>query len=75
MNWVALSASKFEHGTSLPRWPQGVEQHPWDPMVEIPTPPEMGCGRLRYVWLCCSCVEHREGSHPMCEDAWSCTST
>jgi hypothetical protein len=58
---------------SLPGWPQGVVQHPWDPMVEIPTPPERGCGRLSYVWLCCSCVEHREDSHPMCGDAWNCT--
>jgi hypothetical protein len=48
-------------------------QHPWDPMVEIPTPPERGCGWLSYVWICCSCAEHREDSHPMCRDAWNCT--
>jgi hypothetical protein len=35
-------------------------------MVEISTLPERGCGWLSYVWLCCSCVEHREDSHPMC---------
>jgi len=33
-------------------------------MVEIPTPPERGCGRLIYVWPYCSCVEHREESIP-----------
>jgi hypothetical protein len=43
-----------------------VVQHPWDPMVEIPTPPENGCSRLNYVWICCSYVEHMEDSHPMC---------
>jgi hypothetical protein len=43
-------------------------QHIWDPMVRIPTPLEMGCGRLIYAGLYCSYVGHREGSHPMCED-------
>jgi hypothetical protein len=55
-------------------WTQGVVQHPWDPMVEIPTPPERGCGQLRYVWICCNFFERREDSHPMCTDAWNCTS-
>jgi hypothetical protein len=54
-------------------WMQGVVQHPWDPMVEISTPPEIGCGQLRYVCLCCSCDEHREDSHPRCGGAWNCT--
>jgi hypothetical protein len=47
----------------MPIWMQGVVQHPWDPMVEIPTPPERGCGRLSYVWICCNYVEHREDYH------------
>jgi hypothetical protein len=54
-------------------WSQGVVQHPWDPMVGIPTPPKRGCGQLSYVGLGCSYVEHREESHPMCEGAWNCT--
>jgi hypothetical protein len=56
-----------------PMWTQVVVQHPWDPMVEIPTPPERGCGRLSYVWYIVTFVEHREDSHPMCVDAWNCT--
>jgi hypothetical protein len=39
-----LCQLQFEHGMILPVWMQGVVQHPWDPMVEIPTPPERGCG-------------------------------
>jgi hypothetical protein len=62
-------------GRLLHVWTQGVMQHPWDPMVEIPTPPARGCGRLSYVWLYCNCVENREDSHPMCVDAWNCTCT
>jgi hypothetical protein len=50
---------------SLPGWSQGVVQHPWDPMVEIPTRPERRFGQLIYVWLGCSYVEHRKDSHPM----------
>jgi hypothetical protein len=52
-------------------WTQGVVQHPWDPMVEIPTPPKMGYDRLSYVCLYCNYVEHREESHPMCVDDWN----
>jgi hypothetical protein len=50
-------------------WMQEVVQHPWDPIVEIPTPPERGYGRLSYVYLYCNCVEHKEDSRPMCADA------
>jgi hypothetical protein len=58
--------SQSEHVTSLLGLLQGVVQYPWDPMVEIPTPPEMGCGQLRYVCLFCICDEHKEDSHPRC---------
>jgi hypothetical protein len=58
---------------SQPRRPQGVVQHPWDPMVGIPTLPERGYGWLSYVGLSCSYVEHREEYYPMCEGAWNCT--
>jgi hypothetical protein len=51
---------------SLHVWPQGVVQHPWDPMVEIPTLLERGCCRLNYVWICCSFAEYREYYHPRC---------
>jgi hypothetical protein len=57
------------------RLPQGVVQHLWDPMVGIPAPPEMGCGRLSYVGFHCIYVEHRGESHPMCEGAWNYTCT
>jgi hypothetical protein len=46
-------------------WSQEVVQHPWDPMVGIPTQLEMGCGQLSYVGICFNYVEHMEGSHPM----------
>jgi hypothetical protein len=42
-------------------------------MVEIQTLPERGCGRLSYVWICCSCVEHMGGSHPRCGADFNCT--
>jgi hypothetical protein len=51
-------------------WP-----HQWDIVAGIPTPPERGCGQLSYGELCCSCVGHRGGFHPMCVDASSCTCT
>jgi hypothetical protein len=65
----------FEHGIIFLGWTQGVVQHPWNPMVEIPTPPESGCGRLSYVWICCNYTEYREESHPMCVDYWNFTYT
>jgi hypothetical protein len=58
-----------EHGKILSVWLQEVVQHQWDPRVGIPTPPEMGYGRWSYGEPCCSCVEHREDSHPMYMDA------
>jgi hypothetical protein len=58
---------------SLLDWPQGIVQHPWDPMVEIPTPPEMNCGWLIYVWLYCIFLKHRVDSHPKYGVAWNCT--
>jgi hypothetical protein len=42
MNWVALSSSGVV-GDDRSRWSLGVVQHPWGPMVGIPTPPKRGC--------------------------------
>jgi hypothetical protein len=52
---------------------QEVVQHPWDSMVEIPTPPKRGCVQLSYVCLVCIYFENREESHPMCKDSWNFT--
>ena len=57
------------------RWSLGVVQHPWGPMVGIPTPPERGCGQLSYAGLGCSYAGHREDSHPICEGVLNCTCT
>jgi hypothetical protein len=54
-------------------WSQDVLQHPWDPMVGIPTQPERGCGWLIYVGLDCSYDEHMEESHPMYGGSWNFT--
>jgi hypothetical protein len=51
-------------------WLQEVVQHQWYPRVGIPAPPEMGYGRWSYGEPYCSCVEDREGSHPMYMDAF-----
>jgi hypothetical protein len=45
-------------------WLQEVVQHQWDPGVGIPTPHERGYGHWSNGETCCSCVEHREESHP-----------
>ena len=34
-----------------------------------------GYGQWSCGGLCCSYVEHKEGSHPMCMDVWNCTSS
>jgi hypothetical protein len=47
---------RFAHAMILLVWTQGIVQHPWDQMVEIPTPPKRGCGQLSYVWICCNCA-------------------
>jgi hypothetical protein len=60
-------------GENRQGWPQVVVQHPWDPMVGIPTRPERACVRLRCVEICCSYDEHKEYSHAMCMGSWNCT--
>jgi hypothetical protein len=57
---------------SWARWSPGVVQHPWDPMVGIPTPPERGYDQLSYAGLNCSYARHREYSHPMCGFVFNC---
>jgi hypothetical protein len=62
-----------EQGTGRPRWSPGVVEHPWGPMVGIPTPPKRGHGQLSYSGLGCSYFGNREDSYPMCEGAWNFT--
>jgi len=65
----------FDHGTILPVWMQGVVQPPWEPILEIQTPPKKGCAWLSYVWLCWNYDKIMEDSHSMCVDAWNCAFT
>jgi hypothetical protein len=39
-------------------------------MVEIPSPPERGCGQTSYGGIYFNYVEHRGDSHPMSVDVW-----
>jgi hypothetical protein len=54
---------------------QWVELRQWGPLVGTPSTPENGCGQYSYGGLCCSYVEHKEGSHSMCVDVFNYTSS
>jgi hypothetical protein len=56
---------------SQSRWSLGVVQHLWGPMVGIQTPPEKGCGQLRYARLGYCYAGHREDFHPMYGGSWN----
>jgi hypothetical protein len=63
MNLVALLA-QIEHGNILPVWMQGAVLHQWGPMVEIPGPPEKGCGWSSYGGIVVAVLDIRKDLIP-----------
>jgi hypothetical protein len=63
---------QFEYRKILYVWMQWVELHQLGKVVGTPSTHKKGYVHQSYEGLNYIYVEHKEGSHPMCEDVWSC---